>query len=172
MPLQVKSNLRRLTASALVLACALLFSYVESLVPLTFALPGMKLGLANVAIMFAFFRLGRVSALTVSLCRVLITSLLFGQASSFFFSLLGALLSYSALLFLSLLGDRISRVGISVACAAAHGVGQIAAAVLFYGTLAMISYLPYLLLAAIPFGAACGFLLILCERSVPREVTG
>ncbi|MBQ8175062.1 MAG: Gx transporter family protein [Clostridia bacterium] len=171
MPLPVRSRTRRLTVAAMTLACALILSYLESLVPLSFALPGMKLGLANVAIMFAFFRLGRTTALVVSLCRVLVTALLFGQASSFFFALLGALFSFFVLLFLSHLGDRISRIGISVACAAAHGVGQITAATILYGTFAMISYLPFLLFAALPFGALCGFLLILCERAVPGEVT-
>ena len=171
MPLSVNSRTRRLTVSALTLAVALVLSYVESLVPLSFALPGMKLGLANVAVMFAFFHLGRATALAVSLCRVLVSALLFGQASSFFFALLGALCSYVALLCLSLLRDRVSRIGISVACAAAHGVGQITAAVILYGSLAMLSYLPFLLFAALPFGALCGFLLILAERILSREVT-
>ena len=171
MPLPVRNRARRLSFAALTLATAMLLSYVESLVPLSFALPGMKLGLANVAIMFAFFRLDRVTALLVSLMRVVLASLLFGQASSFFFALLGALLSYSALLFLSLLGDKISRIGISVGCAAAHGVGQVTAAILLYGSLGVISYLPLLLFAALPFGALSGFLLILLERTIEKEVT-
>lgn len=171
MPLPVRSRARRLSWAALTLATAMLLSYVESLVPLTFALPGMKLGLANVAIMFAFFRLDRVTALLVSLARVVLTSLLFGQASSFLFALFGALFSYFALLLLSLLGEKISRIGISVGSAAAHGVGQIVAAMLLYGTVSMISYLPLLLLAALPFGAISGFLLILLERAIPQEVT-
>ena len=171
MPLPVRSRARRLSWAALTLATAMLLSYVESLVPLTFALPGMKLGLANVAIMFAFFRLDRVTALLVSLARVVLTSLLFGQASSFLFALFGALFSYFALLLLSLLGEKISRIGISVGSAAAHGVGQIVAAMLLYGMVSMISYLPVLLLAALPFGALSGFLLILLECRIGKEVT-
>lgn len=170
MPSPVKSRARRVSYTALTLAVAMLLSYVESLVPLSFALPGMKLGLANVAIMFAFFRLGHASALFVSLARVLLSALLFGQASSFFFALLGALLSCSALLFLSLLGDKISRIGISVGCAAAHGIGQTAAAMLLYGSFGLISYLPLLLMAALPFGALSGLLLLLLERALPKEV--
>lgn len=167
----VNSRSRRLTWSALTLAAAMLLSYVESLVPLSFALPGMKLGLANVAVMFAFFRLGRAPAALVSLARVILSSILFGQASSFFFSLLGALLAYAALLLLSLAGEGISRVGISVGSAAAHGIGQITAAVLLYGSLGIVSYLPLLLVAALPFGALSGIILILLERAIPGEVT-
>ena len=172
MALPVRSRAQRLTQMALVLTCALLLSYVESLVPLSFALPGMKPGLANVAIMYAFFHLGRVRGLALSLLRVFLVAVLFGQASSFFFSLCGAVFSYAALFFLSLLGRRISRIGISVGCAAAHGVGQIMAAVLLYSTWNVVSYLPFLLIAALPFGTLCGILLLLCEKIIPREVRG
>lgn len=161
---------RRLAYAAASLALALLFSYVESLVPLTFALPGVKLGLPNVAIMFAFFHLGRAQGALVSFLRVLLVSLLFGSAASFFFSLLGAAFAFAALLILSR-GAHFGRIGISVGCAAAHGVGQITAAALLYG-IGVLSYLPYLLLSALPFGAVCGALLYSCEKILPvgREV--
>lgn len=167
MPLPVNSRARALTRDAMLLALALLLSYVESLVPLSFALPGMKLGLANLAVMYAFFNVGKWHGVAVSLLRVFLVSLLFGSASSFFFALCGALASALVLFLLSLAGDKLSRIGTSVGCAAAHGVGQVLAAVILYGTAGVISYLPYLLLAALPFGALCGLLLILCERAIP-----
>ena len=154
----------------MLLALALLLSYVESLVPLAFALPGMKLGLANLAVMYAFFNVSRLHGVAISLLRVCLVSLLFGQASSFFFALCGACLSALALFLLSLVGDRLSRIGVSVGCAAAHGIGQVLAAVILYGTAGVVSYLPYLLLAALPFGALCGLLLCLCERAIPQGV--
>lgn len=170
MPSPVNRRVRTLTRDAMLLALALLLSYVESLVPLAFALPGMKLGLANLAVMYAFFNVSRLHGVVISLLRVCLVSLLFGQASSFFFALCGACLSAIALFLLSLAGDRLSRIGVSVGCAAAHGIGQVMAAVILYGTAGVLSYLPYLLLAALPFGALCGLLLYLCERAIPRGV--
>ena len=76
MPLQGKSHpTHRLAYSAMLLAMAMLLSYVESLLPLTFALPGMKLGLPNVAVMLAFFLLGPLAGAAVSFLRVLLSAL-------------------------------------------------------------------------------------------------
>lgn len=167
MPLQVNYRpTRRLAYSALLLALSLLLSYVESLVPLSFALPGMKPGLANVAIMFAFLHIGRASGVAISFCRVLLVALLFGTAASFFFSLLGAALAALAL-FLLARSARFGRIGLSVGCACAHNLGQLLAAAMLYGP-AVFSYLPYLLLSAVPFGALCGVLLYSCEKLLPR----
>ena len=146
MPLPVDRPARRLAYRALLLALALLLSYVEHLVPLSLALPGMKVGLPNAVIMYAFFHLGKRSA------------------ASLFFSLLGAVFSYAVLLLLSY--APLGRIGLSIGCAAAHGAGQILAAAVLYGT-AVFSYLPYMLLAALPFGALCGLLLYMCERLLP-----
>lgn len=166
MPLPVNRHpVRRLAYSAMLLALALLLSYVESLVPLPLALPGVKLGLPNVAIMLACLHVGRAAGAAVSFLRVLMVALLFGSAASFLFAFFGALLAYAVLWLLGRL-PRLGRVGLSIACAAAHGVGQILAGVLLYG-IAVVSYLPFLLLAALPFGAICGALLYACERLLP-----
>ncbi len=165
---QVNARTRAISRDALLLALALLLSYIEHLVPLSFALPGMKLGLANLAVMYTYLHVGPLHGATVSLLRVVLVSLLFGQASSFLFALLGAACALLVLFFLSRT-DKISRVGLSVACAAAHGVGQIAAAVLLYGTVGVVSYLPFMLLASLPFGGLLGFLLYLVERAMPGE---
>ena len=164
MPLPVDRPARRLAYRALLLALALLLSYVEHLVPLSLALPGMKVGLPNAVIMYAFFHLGKRCAAAISFLRVLLASLLFGSAASLFFSLLGAVFSYAVLLLLSY--APLGRIGLSIGCAAAHGAGQILAAAVLYGT-AVFSYLPYMLLAALPFGALCGLLLYMCERLLP-----
>ena len=154
-----------LAYSALLLSLSLLLSYVESLVPLSFALPGMKLGLANVVIMLAFFHLGKSTGVMISVLRVLLLSFLFGTVASFLFSLFGALFSLVGLFLLSP-GAHFGRIGISVGCAALHNVGQLAAGALLYGS-AVFSYLPVLLLAALVFGTVCGVLLYTCEMLLP-----
>ena len=90
-----------LSLTACLLAIALIFSYVEMLIfPTVF--PGVKLGLANIVVMFAFFIVGKKYAVAVALLRVVLSAVLFGNASTFLFSIFGAVLSLSAL-FLSLL---------------------------------------------------------------------
>ncbi len=159
----MRPSVKRLTLDAMLLSAVLLLSYIEHLLVPYLFLPGVHLGLANVGVMLAFFRVGRVDALSVSLLRVCVMALLFGSLSSFLFSLFGAALSYLVILFLSLLGERVSRIGISVASAALHGTGQILAAAILYGTLGVFGYLPLLLVLSLPLGITTGLLLILLE---------
>ena len=83
---------RRLTALALLTAAAMVLSWLESLVPLP-VVPGVKLGLPNLAVIFALYRLGTWEAWTVSLVRVVLVSFSFGNAYAFLYSLSGAVLS-------------------------------------------------------------------------------
>lgn len=157
---------RCLTLDALLLVCALLLSYVEYLLPLTrfFPLPGVRLGLANLAVMFAFYRIGPWHAAAVSFCRIVISSVLFGSVGGFWFSLLGGLTAFGVLCLFSLpLFSGVWRIGVSCACAAGHHLGQILAACLMTGSAGLISYLPVLLLASIPLGVVTGSLLLLLE---------
>ena len=154
---------RRLALDGIFVALALLLSYVESAVGFTAILPGAKLGIANLAVMLAFFRTGKADAALISLCRVTLMSLLFGNFQYFVFSAFGAVLAYLAMLLISRISS-VGRVGVSVSSAAAHSVGQIAAAMLIYSSPALISYLPLLLVASIMSGTLNGVLLVLIER--------
>ena len=102
-------------------------------------------------------------AALISLCRVTLMSLLFGNFQYFIFSLFGATFAYLAMLALCRI-NSIGRVGVSVASAAAHSVGQIVAAALIYSSPALVSYLPILLVASVLSGTLNGILLILIER--------
>ncbi|MFA5561957.1 MAG: Gx transporter family protein [Eubacteriales bacterium] len=164
------TDTRALAVDALLLAAALLLSYLEFLLLPAILLPGIKLGLANVCIMFCFFRVGARHAAAVSLMRVFITALLFGNLPSFIFSLLGAVCAYAALVLLSIPGRHISRLGQSVGCAAAHATGQLTAAALVYGTAGVFAYLPVMLLVSVPLGTLTGMLLILCESKIPSTL--
>ncbi len=76
--------------TGLLIALALVLSYLESLVPLSFAIPGIKLGLPNLVIVFALYRLRPTVAAAISLLRVLLVALLFGSALSLAYSAAGA----------------------------------------------------------------------------------
>ncbi|MDO5142536.1 MAG: Gx transporter family protein [Eubacteriales bacterium] len=150
---------RTITTCGLLAALAVVLSLVERLFPLdaVVPVPGVKLGLANVVTLFALTRLSVREALAVMLCRVTIAALLMGSVSAFLFSLLGGLLSLVVMaLLLRLEGRFCSLLGVSVAGAAAHNVGQIAAAMLWLKTTAVLTYLPFLLVMSVPLGLVTG----------------
>lgn len=154
--------IRRLCLDAMLLGIALLLSYLESILPLNLwiPLPGFKLGLPNILITAAFVTLSPRDAACVSLCRILLMGLLFGNAVSLLFSLCGGLLAYAGLWLLARIGQRhFSMIGVSVGCAALHNVGQMLAAGALFGIGVVRSYLPWLLLASLIFGTVTGILL-------------
>lgn len=153
-------RVKRLSHLALLTALALIFSYLESLVPLPMMLPGFKLGLCNVVVLFCAYRLSLWDAAILSLVRVLVTALLFGNVTGFLFSLFGAIFAFLAIVFAkTLLLKQLSFVGVSVLSAAAFNFGQILAASLLYASVSVFSYLPLLLVASAVFGGAVGLLL-------------
>lgn len=153
-------RVKRLSHLALLTALALIFSYLESLIPLPLMLPGFKLGLCNVVVLFCAYRLSLWDAALLSLVRVLVTSLLFGNVTGFLFSLFGAIFAFLAIVFAkTLLLKQLSFVGVSVLSAAAFNFGQILAASLLYASVSVFSYLPLLLVASAVFGGAVGLLL-------------
>ncbi|MEA5039243.1 MAG: Gx transporter family protein [Clostridiaceae bacterium] len=147
---------KQLALCAVLTALALALSYFERLLPLQLLvpLPGIKLGLANIVTLFALCFLGPWPALWVLLARCFLGGLFAGSLSGLWFSLGGGLL---ALLCMTLARrTRLSVYGISVCGAAAHNVGQIAAAAVALKTAAVVNYLPALLLAAVVSGLLTG----------------
>ena len=140
---------KELAVCGMLTALAIILSIVERMFPLDaiIPIPGVKLGLANVVTLFALTRLGLRDSLAVVVVRVTLASLLMGSVTAFLFSLFGGLLALFAMWAL---------LGVSVAGAAAHNIGQIAAAVLWMKTTAVLAYLPYLLLMSVPLGLVTG----------------
>jgi len=146
---------------------ALILSYVEALFPVTAVIPvpGFKLGLANVAVMLAFFRLGVLDGVMISLVRVVIVGMLFGSAASVIYSIAGACAALVVMGVVKLLFSRfISFYGIGILCAASHNAAQCIAASVVLGSAAVFGYLPVLLIAAIVTGALTGMMAALCSR--------
>ncbi len=153
---------QRLCLNAMMLGLCLLLSYVEAILPLTawIPLPGFKLGLANILISLVFVILSPWDGALISVCRISIMSLLFGNVTGFLFSLGGGLLSYLGLWLFAKAGHRhFSMIGVSVGCAALHNIGQLLVASLLFGSEILMGYLPTLLLAALLFGTVTGILL-------------
>lgn len=144
---------------------ALIFGYVEALIPIPFPVPGMKLGLANIAVVVALWALGPREALAVNLVRVAVSALLFGTLMSLWFSLAGCLLSFAAMAVLKKTG-LMGITGVSAVGGIFHNVGQLAVAAFVLGTASILYYLPFLLLAGLVTGLALGFAAAACVPAV------
>ena len=105
-------------------ALALILAYIEILItPIFPAVPGIKMGLPNIIIVFLLYRRGPVSAIVVSLLRTVLVTILFGNGMAFMYSLAGSVLSMIIMILLQKL-NFLSTVGVSVAGAIAHNLGQ------------------------------------------------
>ena len=146
---------KKLTVMALTTAVAMILSFVESQIPAFVAVPGVKVGLANIAVVFALYRLGWKEAVAISLVRVVLVSMLFGSIASLFYSLAGAVLSLTGMGLLKKTG-RFTEIMVSVTGGVLHNIGQIAMACLILETAALRYYLPFLLISGIIAGVVVG----------------
>ncbi len=160
---------KKLTVLALTIAVAMILSYLESMIPAFVAIPGIKMGLANIAVVFALYKLGWKEAAGVSLLRVVLVSLLFGHLASFFYSFAGAVLSLLGMILLKKT-ERFSEVAVSVTGGVLHNVGQIAMACILLETDVVRFYLPFLILSGTLAGVVIGVAAAILVRRVKVEV--
>ena len=136
---------------------ALILSYVERLIPINFGIPGMKLGLANLLVVILLYKGCPRDALLLSVIRILLSGLIFGNMFSIFYSLGGGLLSLAVMVFLKKTG-QFTVAGISIGGGASHNVGQLLVAMFVVQTYQVGYYLPVLLIAGVITGAVIGIL--------------
>ena len=153
----------------LLIALALILSYVESLVPAFFAVPGMKLGLTNLVVLVALFRMGNRSAVIINLLRILLSAALFGNGFALAYSLAGGLLSGAVMILLKR-GGRFQMLGVSVAGGLAHNIGQILTAMALMETWQLVSYLPVLWIGGMAAGLVIGLLGYEVTRRLPPNL--
>ena len=155
----------RIAEYCLLAALAMVLAYVESQIPVFFAVPGMKLGLTNLVVLTALFRQGERGAFTINLVRIVLTAFTFGSMSAMLYSLAGGILSFLAMAACRRSG-RFSMAGVSIAGGVAHNVGQILVAIFVLETAQLIYYLPFLLIA----GTAAGFVIGLIGAGVVKRL--
>ena len=148
------------------LSFALILSFVESRIPAPVAIPGVKVGLANIAVIFALYKLGAREAVAVSILRILIVSMLFGSVASLIYSVAGAALSLSMMILLKKL-TPLTEVAVSVCGGVMHNVGQIVAASFMLSTNVVVYYLPFLLVSGTLAGMVIGIASALLIKRVP-----
>lgn len=147
-------NAAKVARYGLLTGVMLVLGYVETLLPAA-PIPGIKLGLSNTVLLYALCLMGPGSALLLGTVKVLLSGFLFGSPAAMLYSAAGAALSLGAMALLSRLRG-ISPIGISVAGAAAHNVGQCAVAALFVQPRAVLAYFPVLLISAVLTGIVTG----------------
>lgn len=159
---------KKIAVLALAIALAMILSFVESQIPAFVAIPGVKIGLANIAVVFVLYKLGWKEAVLISLVRVVMVSMLFGTLVSLFYSVAGAVLSLTGMVLLKKTG-LFSTVAVSVTGGVLHNVGQILMACLLLETNVIVYYLPFLILSGVIAGVVIGVVSAIMVNRVQVE---
>ena len=166
------SHLKRVAYDAMLLGAAMMLSYLEAILPLSLAvpIPGVKLGIANLAVMIAFFRVGIPDAAAISAARVMLSGVLFGNPISTALAASGALCAFAGLLvFRFVLRKWLSYIGASLLSAALHVAGQLVAAAVMIGDSAIFAYAPIMLAISVVTGFVNGLICTLVLNKLTKR---
>lgn len=161
---------KKIASCGVLTALAMIFSYIESVIPIPIPVPGIKLGVANIAVITILYVLGVKEAIVINLLRIALTALLFGNVNSFLFSISGAVLSLTIMIIMKKL-DFFSCIGVSVCGGVMHNVGQIIAAVFIMGSEAIVLYLPVLIVSGVFTGVVIGVVSGIVAKHVKKVVS-
>ena len=161
----VSSKIYVLSISAALIAVAMVFSYIENLIPLPVPIPGIKLGFANIVIIIALYVIGPKSAIVINLARILLTGLMFSGVSAMFYALAGGILSVIVMIILKQI-KVFSIFGVSVGGASAHILGQILLASVVIQNSSILMLLPFLLISAVISGIIVGFISYMLQKNI------
>ena len=153
----MEKNNRKLALLGLFCAVAIIFGYVESLIPVFVGIPGIKLGLANLSVLFILMRYSMKEAVIVSAVRIVVIGFLFGNMFSIVYSLAGAALSLTVMALLKKY-TKASVFAISMAGGISHNIGQLIVACLIVENRSLLFYAPVLIISGIITGFLIGYL--------------
>ncbi len=151
----MRGNTKTITTLAMLGAVTVVLSWIDSLIPVSGALPGAKLGLANLTVLLGLYLLGPGWGGVLCLLKILLSTVLFGNAYSLFYALAGGILSYGVMLGLK---KPCSMAFVSVAGGMAHNLGQLLVAAAVLETAGLLGYFPVLMLCGLGAGFAVGLL--------------
>ncbi len=146
---------KKIAYCGLLTTVALLLSYVERMLAIPMIVPGMKLGLANVAVLIALYILDNKTAFSISILRILISALLFTGFASFLYSASGALLSFTVMAFCKKT-NIFSMIAVSILGGISHNIGQIIIACIIVENIGLFYYMPFLIILGIATGFITG----------------
>ena len=152
----------------LLAAVALIFGYVEALFPLPLPVPGIKLGLGNIVVLFTLAGFGWRAGLAIALVKVVVSALLFGNPMVLMYSAGGAALSFAAM-WVALHWSRLSIVGVSMVGGVFHMVGQLAVVAFTFSPYVALVYLPVLMISGLVTGLLTGYVCRLVIRTTAKS---
>ncbi len=170
---KLRLGVKDIALGALLVCAALVLSIFEGFLPAAaIPIPGIKLGLANIVILFALYRLGVGAAVGILFCKCALAAIFGSGITSFAFSICGGICAVIIMyLMRKLEGKYVSILGVSIAGAAAHGIGQILASIVMLGTVTVIYYLPALLISGIFTGALTGAICMFLFKRLPKKIS-
>ena len=154
-----KNTVLSIALCGVMTSLAIVFGYIEHLIPLPFGIYGIKLGIANLVVITMLYALNAYSAFTINMLRIILCSMLFGSFTSFWYSLVGGLLSFAVMLILKRT-NKLSPMGVSICGAISHNIGQITVAIILLDEFKIALYLPVLLITGAITGAIIGLIAI------------
>lgn len=148
---------RKVSYGAMLVALAMVFSYVESIIPINFGIPGIKPGIANLVTVTGLYFLTPCEVFIVLVMRIVLTGFMFGNGMSIIYSLAGGILSF-IIMYILKKTEGFSIVGVSIAGGVSHNTGQIMVAALVVQNIKIVYYLPVLLIAGTITGLLIGII--------------
>lgn len=151
------------------LAFALILSYIESLIPFQFGIPGIKLGLTNLAVILCIYLIGYREALLLTLSKAVICGFLFGNLTMILYSLSGAFFS-CIIMMVMVKSDKFHLPSVSAAGGVMHNMGQVAVAYVTVKTYGILYYIPMLILSGLITGILIGIAASLVMPYIKRAI--
>ena len=159
-------KIKRICILGILTAVSMIFAYVESLIPVLPAIPGVKLGLANLCVLLCLYQRKTSDAFLVLVLRIVLTAFTFGSLFSMLYALAGGLCSFCVML-LARRSGVFSLIGVSILGGVTHNMAQLAVACDLLQPKACLVYLPHLLV----FGAVCGFLIGILTKEISARIS-
>ena len=163
-----KNSVRKIAIRSLLVALAMVLSYIESQIPVGTMVPGMKLGLTNLVVMVALYRVDEKEAIIINVIRILLVGFTFGNLFSIAYSLSGGILSGMVMILLKKT-NKVGMTTVSVAGGISHNVGQIIVAMIVMETSAILYYLLVLWITGLFAGVIIGLLSAESVKRLPRQ---
>jgi len=160
---------KRIAIDGMLCAIAIIFGYIETVIPINFGVPGIKLGLANVVILFAITTYRPVDAIMISIIRVMVVGFLFGNLNSIIFSLAGAIGSLCIMWFINKF-QNVHIIIVSLFGAVFHIVGQLGIGIMWYPIKVLMYYGLFLLVAAVVTGIINGMIVDMVKRCIYNKL--
>lgn len=155
--MQLRISNKKIAYISLLTALALICSYIETLIPINFGIPGIKIGLANIVSIVAIYLFEYYVGFIIVIIRVLIAGFLFGNMYGILYSMAGGIISIIVMVLLRKL-NLFSILGVSIAGGVTHNLAQLLVAVLVVNQIRLSFYGPVLILSGVIMGGIIGVL--------------